>query len=356
VTNTSAPINLRSDTQTLPTAAMRVAMSRAALGDDTYGEDPTVRALEERIAELAGLEAAMLTISGTMANLVALMTHCRPGDEVFLDSGVHVLRAEAGGLSRIAGVVPTVVASERGHLIPDRLEAAIQPADIIRPRPRLVWLENTHNLAGGTVMAVDRQAALTAVARRTGLRTHLDGARVPNAAVALGRTWARTVGDVDSVYLDFSKGLGCPLGAVLAGSRDFIAEARFHRRTLGGGMRQAGVIAACALVALDTMVDRIEGDHTAAVLLAAELNRSELLRVPDQPQTNMVLVDVSRLGPARQVAEALRGVGVLVSVRPPFALRLVTHFDVTTDQLREAAKRMRRAAEQISLSAAGVRG
>jgi threonine aldolase len=342
-------INLRSDTQTLPTPAMRTAMANAELGDDTYREDPTVRRLEDRVAGLAGVEAALLTVSGTMANLVAVMTHCRPGDELFLDASTHVLRAEAGGLSRVAGVLPSIVGGDRGHMLADLLAASVQPVDVIRARPRLVWLENTHNFAGGTVMPATAQSAVTAVARRHGLATHLDGARLPNAAAHLNQSWAATVGDVDSVYLDFSKGLGCPLGAVVAGSREFVDEARFHRQVLGGGMRQAGVIAACALVALDTMVDRLAEDHSAAGLLAAELSRSELVRVPRPPETNMVMVDVSRLSPAEHFADRLRDAGVLVTIRPPFTLRLVTHHDVGPRQVRQAADRLLRVAERMSI-------
>jgi threonine aldolase len=350
-------INLRSDTQSLPTSAMRQAMAEAELGDDTYGEDPTVRRLEERVADLVGVEAAMLVLSGTMANLVAVMTHCAHGDEVFLEAGVHVLRSEAGGLSSIAGVVPTIVPSVRGHLTAGELEARIQPRDLLRPRPRLVWLENTHNRAGGTVLGPDAQAEIVDVARRHGLAVHLDGARVPNAAVRLGLPWRDVVAGVDSVYLDFTKGLACPLGAVLAGSEDFIAEARYRRRVLGGGMRQAGVIAACALTALDTVVDRIADDHETASLIASELAASRYYGVDAAAvETNMVVVDVRRLGGANTAAALLKDAGVLVSTRPPHHLRLVTHLQITRASAREAVRRMEQVAASHHESAASAVG
>jgi threonine aldolase len=215
-------INLRSDTQSLPTDAMRAAIASAELGDETYGEDPTVRRLEELICDLTGMEAAMLVISGTMANLVAVMTHCSPGDEVFLDPGAHVLRSEAAGLTRVGGVVPTTVASRKGHVLPEALDAAVLPSDIHRPRPRLLWIENTHNRAGGTVLPVEQQDELVAVARKHELAVHVDGARLWNAATTTGAPVRKLLSGVDSVYLDLSKGLGCPLGALLAGTSDFI--------------------------------------------------------------------------------------------------------------------------------------
>ncbi|WP_211241153.1 threonine aldolase family protein [Pseudonocardia spinosispora] len=341
---------MRSDTQTLPTDAMRRAMADAELGDETYHEDPTVRHLEDRIAALTGTESAMLVLSGTMANLVALMTHCRPGDEVFLDANVHVLRAEAGGLSRVAGVTPTIVPSARGHLVARDLDAAVRPRDVIRPRPRLVWLENTHNLAGGSVLDPRTQAGIAAVARTHGLSVHLDGARLPNAAAALGTSWSDLTSGVDSVYLDFTKGLACPLGSVLAGPKDFIDEARYHRRVLGGGMRQAGVIAACALVALDTLVERLVLDHETAQLLASELAMSDNYRVINDVETNIVVVDVSKLGSPRFVAERLREVGVIASLRPPHAIRLVTHLQITPALAVETARRMERLATELVIA------
>jgi threonine aldolase len=346
-------INLRSDTQSLPTAVMRAAMAAAELGDETYGEDPTVRRLEARIRELTGMPAALLLVSGTMANLVALLTHCVPGDEVFLDAGAHVLRNEAAGLTRVAGVVPTAVASTAGHVLPAALDAAVTEPELQRPTPRLVWVENTHNRAGGTVLAAVRQDEIVAVARKHGLAVHVDGARLWNAAVATGEPLPRLLAGVDSVYLDFTKGLGCPLGAVLAGDVEFVQRARRHRRVLGGGMRQAGVIAAAALVALDTGVERLADDHERARWIAAELADCVGIRLdPPEVETNIVFLDVSRLGGAVRVQESLRRAGVLVSARPPAHLRLLTHLQITPAVAAEAVRRIRGALADLAVEAA----
>jgi threonine aldolase len=302
------------------------AMASADVGDDTFGEDPTARRLEEAVAESLGVEAALLLLSGTMANLVALMVHCAPGDEVFLDADAHVLRNEAGGLSAIAGVVPTTVAATRGHMNPDALERAVRPTAVFRPRARLAWLENTHNRGGGSVLRPDRQAELMDVARRHGLTIHLDGARLFNAAVALDRPARDLAVGLDSVMLDFTKGLSCGVGAALGGSRGFIAEARRARRVLGGGMRQAGLIAAGCLVALETTVARLADDHAVARYLAHELAGVPGFRVdPDLVETNIVFADVRELGGAERVASALAEAAVRVSTAPPDSIRLVAH-------------------------------
>lgn len=341
-------INLRSDTQTLPTARMRRAMAEAELGDETYGEDPTVLRLEAMAAERLGAEAALLVISGTMANLVALMTHCRPSDEVFVDREAHVLYYESGGLCSVAGVVPTVVASRRGHLLAEALENAIRPASLHHPRARLVWLENTHNRGGGSVMGIDDQRAVEEVARSHGLAVHLDGARVFNAAVAQGLPVGELTRGVDSLIVDLTKGLSCPLGALVLGSPDFIAEARFKKRVLGGGMRQAGVIAACGIVALEELVGRLGDDHARARALAERMALIPGLEVdPAAVETNMVYADVSGLAPSREVVAAFREQGVLVSDRPPDRIRAVTHLQVTDEAVEEAVRRMARAVEQL---------
>ena len=346
---TGSLINLRSDTQTLPTERMRRAMAEAELGDETYGEDPTVLRLEAMAAERLGMEAALLVISGTMANLVALMTHCRPSDEVFLDREAHVLWYESGGLCSVAGVVPTVVASERGHILPDALADAVRPANVHYPRPRLVWLENTHNRGGGSVLPIDRQRAVERVARAKGLAIHLDGARVFNAAVAQGLPVMELTRAVDSAIVDLSKGLACPLGALVLGSRDFIAEARFRKRVLGGGMRQAGVIAACGIVALEELSERLAEDHARARALAVRLAEIPGYAVDVAAvETNMVYADVSALGPSDAVVAALRAEGLLVSDRPPHQVRLVTHLGVTDEMVDEALRRMTRVADQLS--------
>lgn len=341
-------INLRSDTQTLPTERMRRAMAEAELGDDTYGEDPTVRRFEALAAERLGAEAALLVLSGTMGNLVALMTHCRPSDEVFLDRDAHVLYYESGGLCSVAGVVPTVVESRRGHLLPGALTDAIRRPNVHYPRPRLVWLENTHNRGAGSVMPIGQQRAVEAVARERGLAIHLDGARVFNAAAAQGLPVKDLLAGVDSTMIDLTKGLSCPLGALLVGSRAFVEEARFRRRIVGGGMRQAGVIAACGIVAFDDLVDRLGDDHALARSLAERIAGLEGYAIDlATVETNMVYVDVSRLGPSSVVVAALREEGVLVSDRPPSRVRLMTHHQVTSAMVDEAVARMARVAGRL---------
>jgi threonine aldolase len=343
-----AVINLRSDTQTLPTPEMRRAMAEAVVGDETYGEDPTVRRLEELACELLGTEAAMLTVSGTMANLVALMTHCRPCDEVFLDAEAHVLRNEAGGLARVAGVVPTVVPSHRGHLVPAALASAIREPQITQPSPRLVWLENTHNRGGGSVLPAEQQAAILKVVRARGLAVHLDGARVWNAAMSLGRRVDELVRGIDTVSVDLTKGLACPMGALLAGPAVLVEQARWHRRTVGGGMRQAGVIAACGIVALERHVDRLADDHAVARMMAEELATVDGYDIqPSEVETNMLFVGVARLGGAAAVTTALGEEGVLVSARPPHEIRMVTHLQVGETAAKETLERMRRVAARL---------
>lgn len=348
---TSRPdvINLRSDTQTLPTPRMRRAMAEAELGDETYGEDPTVRRLEALAAERLGAEAALLVISGTMANLVALLTHCRPGDEFFVDREAHVLWYESGGFASVAGVAPTVVESRRGHILADALEAAIRPANVHHPRARLVWLENTHNRGGGSVMPLADQRAVEDVARRHGLAVHLDGARLFNAAAAQGLPADELARDVDTLIVDLTKGLSCPLGALLLGRRDLIDAARFHKRRLGGGMRQAGVIAACGIVALEELVERLPEDHLRARALAERLAHITGVAVDvGAVETNMVYADVTALGRSADVVAALRDEGLLVSDRPPGRIRFVTHLQVSDEMIDEAARRVARVAERLA--------
>jgi len=347
-------VNLRSDTQTLPTPEMREAMLRSKLGDDTYREDPTVFELEERAAERLGAEAAMLLLSGTMANLVALMTHCRPSDAVFLDDRAHVLLNEAGGLSGVAGAVPTVVASNRGHLKPSALDQAIREPRVQQPRPRLVWLENTHNRAGGTVLEADGVQAIVRIAQQHGLRTHMDGARLFNASTALGVAPSNLLSGVDSVYVDLTKGLCCPLGALLAGSAAFIEEARRNRQVLGGGMRQAGVIAACGIVALSGLVERLGEDHVRARRLAGGLATINGIRVtPAIVETNIVFADVASVGGPARFTDRLADEGVLVSSAPPDLIRFVTHRDVDDAEIEHAIEACRRAADALRSTATG---
>jgi threonine aldolase len=339
------PINLRSDTQTLPTAAMLEAIARAPLGDDTYGEDPTVARFEAMAAAAMGKPAAMLAISGHMANLIALMVHAQAGDEVILDAESHVFHYEVGSMASVAHLMPMPVRSHAGMLDPDEVAAAIRERDIHYARPRLLCLENTHNRSGGRVIPLALHRRLCEVARSHGLAVHLDGARIFNAAIAAGVSVHEYTRDVDSIMFALTKGLSCPLGSVLAGELAFIEQARAVRRRIGGGMRQAGILAAPGIVALETMIDRLAEDHAHARMLAEGLAAIPGLVVDlATVETNMVNVDHGQTGLGTQaMVEVLATAGVIVSSRPPRHIRLVTnrHHDRAT--IDEALLRIRRA-------------
>jgi threonine aldolase len=338
-------INLRSDTQTLPTAAMLQAIGTAELGDDTYDEDPTVARLEAMAAERMGKEAALLVPSGHMGNLVALMVHAGPGDEVLLDRESHVFCYETGSMASVAGVMPRPLASVDGRLDPDDVAAASRPADVHYARPRLLCLENTHNRSGGRVVPMRLHVQLCRVAHDRGLAVHLDGARIWNAAVAAGVEPTAFTEHVDSVMFCLSKGLSCPLGSLLCGSREFIARADHVRRRLGGGMRQAGVIAAPGIVALQSMIARLADDHAHARRLAEGVARIDGLAVDlAAVETNMVLVDHRATGlDTVAVIERFRRHGVIASPRPPHHVRLVTHRHHDEATIDEAIARIERA-------------
>lgn len=327
--------DLRSDTVTRPTDAMRDAMARAPVGDDVYGEDPTVRDLEQYAAHLMHKEAAVYLPTATMSNQVAVLTHTQRGDELFCDQDAHVYYYEAGSPAMLAGVSAHTLTHRGGVLDPAELAEAIRPANIHHPRPRLLSLENTHNRAGGAALAPDHLAPAIAVARAHGLSVHLDGARLFNAAVALDVPPAALAAGVDSVTLCLSKGLGAPMGAVLVGSDEFIGLARRYRKALGGGMRQAGIVAAGGLYGLRHHVDRLADDHRRAAQLAAGLQSLPGVRAwqPEVP-TNMVLVDVTR--PAADIIAEGTQAGVLFGAMGPHRLRLVTHMDVDDAGVAEA--------------------
>ena len=333
------PIDLRSDTVTKPTPAMREAMAAAAVGDDVFGEDPTVRELEGAAADITGKEAALYVSSGTMANLVAVLAQTRPGDELLLGERNHIVRAEAGGVSRLGGVLATTLPNERdGGVDPERVAAAVRPPDLHQPRTRMLALENTHNFCGGSVLSLERTEQLADAAREAGLRVHLDGARIFNAAMALGTSAAALAAPVDSVCFCLSKGLGAPVGSLVCGDADFVAEARRARKLVGGGMRQAGVIAAAGLVALDQMIDRLADDHANARRLAAGLAELGFGIRPDSVETNIVVVPVDR--PSAEVQAELREVGVLATTPDRTRIRLVTHADVDAADVDEALSRI----------------
>ena len=335
-------INLRSDTQTLPTEAMMEAMRAAPLGDDIFGEDPTVAQLEEMAARMLGKEAAMLVISGTMGNLVSLMAHTNRGDEVIVDPEAHIFYHEVGSMAAVAGLMPMPVPSHDGMLDVDEVAAAIRKPNVHYPTPRVLCLENTHNRSGGRVVPLDLHKRLCGVAHERGLKVHLDGARIFNAQVAAGipaSEWAR---DADSVVFCLSKGLSCPLGSVVVGDAEFIERARHSRKRIGGGMRQAGIIAACGIVALESMIDRLAEDHANAKLLAQGLSEVPGLRVDlDKVETNMVYVDHSATGLSTdEVLARVKSAGVLASGSPPKRVRLVTHRHIDRPAIAEAVKRI----------------
>jgi threonine aldolase len=337
------PIDLRSDTVTRPTPAMRRAMAEAEVGDDVYGDDPTVKALEERTAELLGKEAAVLVPSGTMANQMAVGVHTRPGDELLCSSTAHVYVWEAGGVARHSGVTARTFEGEFGLLSLDDLKNAIRPDDEHYTQTRLVWLENTHNRGGGRVQPLQSISPIRRWAREHRLVMHLDGARLMNAVVATGvpaREWAQ---HFDTVSICYSKGLGAPIGSALAGSAQVIRQARGLRKLFGGAMRQAGIIAAGALFALEQHVDRLAEDHANAQLLAEAFEAADGFSLESGPvETNLVWVSVdSSLGTAAEVAAYLRSRGIMVAVLGPQVIRACTHLDVTREDVEYAASVIR---------------
>ncbi|MBN8930215.1 MAG: low specificity L-threonine aldolase [Rhodospirillales bacterium 69-11] len=339
-------INLYSDTQTRPTRAMKEAMLAAEMGDEQGGSDPSVWALCDKAAALMGKEAAMFLPSGTMCNQVALATHCRPGDEVLAHVDAHIQGAEAGGPGAIAGVMIRGLPGPRGQFTAETLEAAITPVSRYAPPQRLVEVEQTANKGGGTVWSVQALNDVAAVAHKHGLQVHMDGARLMNAAVALGVPASEIVAGCDTVWLDFTKGLGAPLGAVLAGSRDFIGEAWRWKQRLGGSMRQGGMNAAACSYALDHHIDRLAEDHANARSLARGLAQIEGITV-EEPETNLVFFSTEGTGlTAAELAARLRPQGLMFSISDTYRGRACLHLDVTAAQVEEAIALIRQAAHR----------
>ena len=330
-------IDLRSDTVTQPTPEMRRAIAEAEVGDDVFGEDPTVNRLEEMAARRLGKESAVLVVSGTMANLVSGMSHCQRGDEVIMGSEAHIFHNEVGGMSALGGVhVRTVSNTPHGMMAPDEVEAAIRLPGIQQPRTALICLENTHNRCGGAALDSEDTGAIAEVARRHDVALHIDGARIFNAAVALGVSPVELARPADTISFCLSKGLSCPVGSLVCGSRELIERARKYRKMVGGGMRQAGIIAAAGIVALETMVDRLAEDHANARRLALGLHRLRGLNLePDTVQTNIVIFDVMDR-PAREFMEALKRHGVLASFVSGRKVRMVTHYGIGSEDVDEA--------------------
>jgi threonine aldolase len=318
---------------------MRQAMAQADVGDDVYGEDPTVNRLEAMAAEMLGKEAALFVPSGTMGNLISVLAHCGRGDEVILGDRAHILLNEQGGIAQLGGVHPRTVRNlSDGTLDMDEIRASIRGDDEHYPISRLIALENTHNRCGGRVLSIGYVDAVAAVAHEQGLGLHVDGARIWNASVALGETPARLLQGADSVSACLSKGLAAPVGSVVAGDQDYIRRARRVRKVVGGGMRQAGVIAAAGIVALTAMVDRLSEDHANAKVLARGLQGIDGIEiVPDHVETNIVIFGLTRedMTP-RQLADAMATRGVLLHPVGPHALRAVTNCHVSAHDVELA--------------------
>ncbi len=330
-----APVDLRSDTVTRPTGEMRAAMASAEVGDDVYGEDPMVRRLEERVADLLGTEAALFTPSGTMANQIALRAHTRPGDEVIISRDAHCWRHESGALAAIAGVQTQMLL---GHTFTAlEVRAAFRPEDPYQSPTRVVSVENTHNMGGGICWEPAQLTEVTAAAHALGMMTHLDGARLWNAAIATQQTERQLAAGFDSVSVCLSKGLGAPVGSLVGGSRDFIRRCHRFRKMHGGGMRQAGILAAAGLHALDHHRARLVDDHANARALGEALASAQHLSVElARIHTNIVMVDLAR-GSAEAMVTRAREAGVLLGTAGPQRVRAVTHLDVDRAAVMRAA-------------------
>ncbi len=329
-------IDLRSDTVTLPTPAMREAIYNAELGDDVFGEDPTTTRLEKMAAELMGKEAAMLVVSGTMGNLICILTHCKRAEEVILGDRSHTFLYEAGGMSALGGIHPhTITNQPDGTMRLEEIEAAIRGDNVHFPRTRLICLENTHNRCSGSALSLEYMKEVSTLAKNRGLMVHLDGARIFNAAVALKVDVKELTCYADSVSFCLSKGLSAPVGSVICGTKEFIVEARRNRKVLGGGMRQCGIIAAAGITALEEMVDRIADDHANAQHLAQGIARIQGLSIePERVQTNIVYFDmVSRQIKAEELVSQLGNKGIKILLLGPSRFRAVTHYGISSEDI-----------------------
>lgn len=349
-------IDLRSDTVTKPTRAMRQAMAEAEVGDDVIGFDPTVERLEARTAELLGKPAAIFMPSGSMTNQVAVRLHCDRGSEFLCEAGCHIFNYEQAAFAQLSGIVASTIPGTDGVLTVDQFEGKIRPVADHLAETRLVCLENTHNRAGGVIQPLETVAAICRWAAEHGLRRHLDGARLWNAIAATGvdaATWAQ---HFDSVSVCYSKGLGAPVGSALVGEVDFIRQARRARKLFGGGMRQVGMIAAGALYAMEHHCEDLKADHEKAQLLAAAVEATETLSLPAAGvQTNIVIIHVDAAwGTAAQLVERLEAAGVRCMAFGPQAIRLVTHRDLTHEEVAEAAEILQRVVAEDSHVATAV--
>ena len=344
------PIDLRSDTVTKPTAAMRAFIANCEVGDDVIDVDPTCNKLERLTAELLGKEAAIFMPSGTMTNQVGVRIHCKPGDEFICEAGCHIYNYEQAAYAQLSGVATRTVEGPAGVLHVDQLKDLIRPGNDHLVRTRLVCLENTHNRGAGKVQPYDHVEDICTWAHENGLRTHLDGARLFNAVAATGIPAEQWSKHFDTVSVCFSKGLGAPVGSALAGPKEMIAEARRHRKLFGGGMRQCGIIAAGALYGLEHHRGRLVEDHANAKLLADAIRKGEGISLsPEDVDTNIVIFKVDpKLGSAAQFQAELKAQNVLALAISQTQVRLVTHLDVTEAQCREAGKIIQRVAAELA--------
>ena len=337
-------IDLRSDTVTRPSQPMRAAMSSAEVGDDVFGEDPTVNRLQERVAQLLGKEAALFVPSGTMGNQICTKVHTQPGDELIAERDSHIFNYETAGTAFLSSVQIHTVPGDRGILTVDAIKSALRPSVYYMPRTRLICIENTHNRAGGTITPLETIREVHDFARDANVKLHLDGARLWNASVATKVSPRKYASYFDSVSVCLSKGLGAPVGSVIAGTTGFIEEARHYRKIFGGGMRQAGILAAAGLYALEHNMQRLGEDHQKAAALAEAVSAVRGFDVDmESVQTNIVIFSVSRSGkPTEELVSIIREAGVLVSIGSARGLRAVTHMDVTMDEVRRAGEIIQR--------------
>jgi threonine aldolase len=333
-------IDLRSDTVTQPTPAMRKVMAEAEVGDDVFGEDPTVNALQEKVAHLLGKEASLFVPSGTMANQLSIKSHTQSGDEVIIELSSHPYNFEGGAGAALSGIQFQCLKGVRGILDASQIEEAIRPDDHHFPVTRLVCLENTHNRGGGSIYPLEKISEIYRLAKSKGLLLHLDGARLWNASMATGIKPEEYAQWADSVSVCLSKGLGAPIGSLVAGSKSFIDRVHRFRKMFGGGMRQAGIIAAAGIYALDHHIERLKDDHQNARRLAVGLKEFKGVSIdPKHVETNIVIFDVSNTGmTGAQVSEAMKKEGVLIHAFSRTQIRLVTHLDITSEDIETALK------------------
>ena len=331
---------MRSDTVTLPTDEMREAMNNAEVGDDVYQEDPTVNQLEELAANKVGKGAALFIPSGTMGNLIAVLTHCQRGDEVIVEMDSHIYYYEVGGMSAVAGVIPRLIIGNKGIPDPQDIKMALRDENLHYPKTTLICLENTHNRAGGTITPPEVIEEICRLAHQQNIQVHLDGARIFNAAIALNIQPALLTKNVDSLMFCLSKGLSAPVGSILAGSKEFIQRARKNRKMLGGGMRQAGILAAAGIIALEQMMERLKEDHKNARILGEGLANISGIKVDlETVQTNMVYFDLQESGmDTYQFLPKLAKYNILGLPRPPTKVRLVTHYGISEEDIYATIK------------------